>query len=399
MTVIVALALTLSVSVAQAPDPRAEAEKLAASGAYEEALKRFQALAAANPDDIPVRLWIGRLHLRMGQPRRAAAVFESIVATDEKNVEALSGLGVALVDAGDWNEAANVLDRAEAIAPDRLDVLVAQGRRHAAAGRATLALAYYGKALASDPGNAEVRALSDALQASRAHRVTAAYNFQRLDAVDIDFNSGMVEVNAHVTDSLRLFASGELLRSHDTDEGRGGGGFEWSLHPRVLLTGGGSFGGEVWLPSTDVFGEVRITEGRAHWLGTLRFFDFDGADLWIGGPGLSFDVTPRLTLLAQYLHGSANFDAGESVSSDNFVLGVRGRPSQRFGAFVEYRHGIDRLDWLTADRLAAHDANTIGVGASIDVTPFVQVGGSYDYQDRPDAGSVHRGRGAFTVRF
>jgi tetratricopeptide (TPR) repeat protein len=156
MTAIVALVLTLGVSVVQATDPRTEAERLAAKGAYEEALTRFQAIAAANPDDIQARLWIGRLHLRMKQPRRAAAVFESIVATDERNVEALSGLGVALVDAGQWTEAADILDRAEAIAPDRLDVLAAQGRRHAASGRATHAHAYKRKALAGDPTNTEI---------------------------------------------------------------------------------------------------------------------------------------------------------------------------------------------------------------------------------------------------
>jgi uncharacterized protein with beta-barrel porin domain len=67
-------------------------------------------------------------------------------------------------------------------------------------------------------------------------------------------------------------------------------------------------------------------------------------------------------------------------------------------AFVEYRHGIDRLDWLTADRLTAEDANTIGIGGSVDVTPFVTLGGGYDYQDRT-GGSIQRGRAQLTVRF
>ena len=398
MTVIVALVLFLGVAVAQAPDPRTEAERLAASGAYEEALKRFQALAAANPDDVAARLWIGRLHLRMRQPRRAAAVFDSIVAGDPKNVEALSGLGVALVEAGDWEEAAEALDRAEAIAPDRLDVLAAQGRRHAAAGRTTLALAYYGKALASDPANLEIQTLSDALRASRAHRITAAYNFQRFDPSIGDFNSGAIEVNAHVNDALRVFASGELLRWAEANEGRGGGGIEWLAHPRVTLRAGASFGGELWLPSTDVFGDAAYRSGRTRWIGTVRFFDFDGADLWIAGPGLAVELTSRVMVEAHYLRGRTKSDAGESLVTDNFVLGVHARPGRRFGAFAEYRHGIDRLDWLTADRLFADDANTLGLGGSIDLTPFVTLGGSYDHQDR-SPGTVRRGRGALTIRF
>src|SRR5688500_8061545 len=99
MSVIAALILSLTLDAGQAPDPRIEAERLAASGAYEEALKRFQTLAAANPDDTAARLWIGRLHLQLGHTRRAAAVFESLLAADEQNVEALSGLGLALVEA------------------------------------------------------------------------------------------------------------------------------------------------------------------------------------------------------------------------------------------------------------------------------------------------------------
>jgi microcystin degradation protein MlrC len=104
-------------------------------------------------------------------------------------------------------------------------------------------------------------------------------------------------------------------------------------------------------------------------------------------------------VLAEYLRGSLNMDAGESIVSDNFVFGVHGRPTDRFEALVEYRHGIDRLDWLTADRLTAQDADTIGLGASLDVTPFVRISGSYDYQNRAESGNVHRGRGALTFRF
>lgn len=398
MTVIAALVLALGVATAQAQDLRAEAERLAATGAYEEALKRFQALAAANPDDVAARLWIGRLHLRMGQPRRAAGVFEAIVAADGKNVEALSGLGTALVDAGDIERAGNALDRAEAIAPDRLDVLAAQGRRHAAMGRATLALAYYGKALAADPGNAEVREMSAALRASRAHRLMVGYNFQRFDPSIQDFNGGGLEVNARVNDAIRVFASGELLRWNDQNESRGGGGVEWLAHPRVQFRVGALGGGDRWLPSIDAFAEAIISQHRARWTVTVRHFDFDGADLWIAGPGLAIDVTPRLTLLAQYFRGRTAIEAAESITSDNAVFGIHARPSSAVSGYVEYRRGIDRLDWLTADRLTADDANTFAAGGSVETTPSVMIGGGYDYQDRT-GGSVHRARAHLTVRF
>ena len=398
MTFFVALTLAVGLAVPQTADPQTEAERLAISGQYEEALKRFQAIAAANPGDTTARVWIGRLHLRMGHPRRAAGVFESILATDGKNVEALTGLGVALVDLGDWDGAEETLKQAESLAPDRIDVLTAQGRLHGAAGRATLALAYYGRALAADPDNAEVRALSDALRSARAHRATVRYNFQRFDPSIGSMNAGSVAINARVNDAFRVVGFGEMLRWQDANEGRGGGGIEWLAHPRLLVRGGVFGGGETVLPSLDVFGEVTFHQRRAHWTVTTRVFDFEGANLLMIGPGLVYDVTPRLSLAAQYLRGRTDVDLATSLTTDNVVLGIHARPSSRSSIFAEYRHGIDRLDWMTADRIFADGADTFGFGGSLDVTPFVSLGGLYDHQDR-ETGSIDRARVTLTVRF
>ena len=401
MTVIAALFLSMSMAAgqAQAPDARQEAEKLAAAGAHQQALERFQAIAAANPDDVDARLWIGRLHMRMGHPRRAAAVYESIVASDAQNVEALAGLGTALVDAGDFDRAADVLNRAEAQAPDRLDILVAQGDLHAAVGRSTLALAYYGRALAAEPGNMEVRAASDAVRAARTHRLTLGYNFQAFDPAVSEFHAGRLAFDARVSDAVRVLVMGEAQRFDDTDDARGGAGIEWLAMPRLLLRGGAVFGGETWLPALDSYGEAVYSQRRAHWTFTLRYFDFDGADLWMGGPGLNYDLTPRLALVAQYLRGRTQVGSATSLTTNNFVLGVHGRPTDRLAARAEYRRGIDRLDWLTADRIVADEANTLGLGATVALTPFVSLDGEYDYQDRTRQLSVHRARGLLTIRF
>ena len=66
------------------------------SGSYRAALERFQALAAANPDDIEARIWIARLHALMGDDERAVSVYESIVATHPNHFDALvAGLLIA----------------------------------------------------------------------------------------------------------------------------------------------------------------------------------------------------------------------------------------------------------------------------------------------------------------
>lgn len=399
MTVVAALVLSLSMAAGQA-DARQEAERLATSGAYEEALKRFQAIVAANPADVEARLWIGRLHAAMGQPRRAAAVFESIVATEPDHIEALAGLGRALVQAGEFDRASGVLDRAETLAADRTDILAAQGHRHAATGHATLALAYYDRVLAADPSNVEAQAAADALKASRAHRASVGYNFQTFDpSAGGDVNAGSLLVNARVSDFVRVVAIGELQRFRGTDEARGGGGVEWLVQPRLLVRGGGLFGGETWLPAVDAWGEATFSHRRTHWIGTLRFFDFEDAELWIGGPGLAVDLTPGVRVIGQYLRGRTAPRHAGSLTTDNWLFGLHGRATDRIRARLEYRRGIDRLDWLTADRLFAGQADTFAIGASVAVTPFVGFAADYDYQQRTDRLDVHRARGQLTVRF
>lgn len=344
---------------------------------------------------------IGRLHLRMGHPARAAAVFESVIATQPQNVDALLGLAVAMMDAGRWREASESLNRAEALAAERIDVLAAQGRYHAAEHRPELALAYYGRALVVDPGNVEIRAASDAVRATGAHRVELGYDFQKFDGVDDGMHAGTIEVNARVNDSWRVFVRGQAQRFDDEQDARGGGGAEWIARPGVRLRAGALFGSDnVWLPATDLFADATIARRRARWTLTVRYFDFTVADLWIGGPGVEFDVTPLVTLHARYLRGRTTVPFGDSSTSDSVTIGASAQLAQRVRGSLAYHHGLEHLDWLTADRVDADDANTLSAGIAADVTPFVSLSAAYDYHDRPgDYFTANRARAWLTLRF
>lgn len=397
----VVLAVVMMAPGQAGQDARAEAERLAKTGAHEEALKRFQQLVAANPDDVDSRLWIGRLHLSMGHPVRAAAVFESIVATSPQNVDALVGLALAEMDAGHTARAADALSRAEALAADRIDVLAAQGRYHAAEGRPTLALAYYGRALVAEPGNDAIRAASDAVRASRAHSVSVGYDFQKFDGVDDAMHAETVTGNFRVNDMLRVLGRVQLLQFGVTDDARFGAGIEWFATPSLHLRAGALAGSDnVWLPETDVFADATFLQRRSRWSLTVQYVDFDHSNLWIGGPGLELDVTPRITLLAQYLRGRTQVEFGDSTTSNNGMVGVAVKLTDRVRGSVSYARGIDRLDWLTVDRLGAEGANTLSAGIGADLTPFVSLSAEYDHHDRP-AGALdaNRGRAWLTFRF
>ena len=403
MSLIAALFLTVGLvqgASAQGAEARAEAERLAKTGAYAEALQRFQAIAAANPNDIDARLWIGRLHLRMGQSARAVGVFESIAATQPQNVDALVGLGQALMDVGRWDDAGDALNRAEALAADRPDVLAAQGRYHGANNRPTLGLAYYERAILAAPSDAAIRAEADWLRASRAHRAEFWYDFQGYDPSAGEMHAGTAEVNARINDAFRIFGRGQGQDFDGTREGRGGGGIEWFAHRTVRLRAGILAGDTTWLPQTDVFGDAQFATRRVRWLLTGRFFDFDGVDLVVAGPGISVDLTPHLAVTAHYLVSRTSFQLDDSTnSSGNGSVGIDAAVTDRLKLSASYRRGIEGLDWLTADRINATDANTYVLGAAIAATPFVGISGSYAYQERTGDLTAHRARAGLTIKF
>jgi tetratricopeptide (TPR) repeat protein len=396
------LAMSLALTIPQAQEARAEAERLAKAGNHAEALKRFQEIVAANPADTAARVWIGRLHMEMGEPRRAAAVFESVVATEPQNVEALIGLGRALSAAGRRREAAEALDRAEALGADRVDILTAQGHLHAAEGRSTLALAYFARAAVLDPTNEEIRQAAEAVRAARAHRLELGYDFQHFNTASTDdTHTGTFGFNGRLSDTFRVFVVGQTHHAFDDYESRGGGGIEWFAHRRVFVRAGALFGSDTFeLPELDVFGSL-VGKGTRVDLGVdLRFVDYEGADLWIGGPTLTWRVTDRASAYAEYHWGRINLDSPTgATNTDTIILGFKSRLGRRASGTFEYRHGIDRLDWLTIDRLAAPDANTISLGAGFDVTPFVTIDGRYDHQSRPEDVTVQRASGRLVFRF
>ena len=388
----------------QAADRRADAERLANSGAYAEALKAFQAIAAANPDDLEARMWIARMYEKLGQPEHAGDVYRSILATQPQNLDAMIGAGAALVSLGRLGEAADLLNRAEAIAKDRPAVLVAQGHLHEAANRTTLALAYYERAMALDPSNAEARQAAAALRARRAHRVEADYDFQKFDFDGSEphdtLHLGTFDLNGRVADQLRVFARVQTQHGFDADEQRAGGGIEWTPTRNSEIRVGVLAGFDTTiLPDTDGFVTASVTSGRARWSFDVQGADFDNANLWIFGPGVAILLPHAGELSFRYYHGRATpATSSDVIATDSVEVALRGHFTRRAHAAIGYTHGIDRLDWLTLDRIA-FEADTASFRIGFDFTPFVTLETGYDFQSRPENVRVHRARVGLIYRF
>jgi YaiO family outer membrane protein len=385
----------------QGADQRAEAERMAKSGNYAAALKQFQAIAAANPDDIEARLWIARLHAQMGHPEHAVDVYKSILAVQPQHLEALVGLGQSLVKLGRLAEASDALNRAEALAADRPMVLAAQGQLHEAANRTTLALAYYERALALDPGNTEVRGMADALRAERGHRVELDYDFQHLNTDVDDSHVGTFELNARAADQLRIFGRGQVESLFGVTDERAGGGLEWSMTRQATLTFGAMFGFDdpVYLPQSDVFVEVAAHQRRARWGFLVQRAVFEDSDLWLIGPELTVRLTDGVDASIDYFHGQTTLEGvPNDVGTETVAIRISGPVSTRVRLGAGFTHGIDRLDWLTSDRIT-FESDTFALRATCSLSPFVALELGYDFQSRPDDVKVQRARAGLTYRF
>src|SRR4051812_24587181 len=299
------LGLTLLAPPQQASDPRAEAERLANSGANEAALKQFQAVAAANPDDIQARLWIARLHQRLGHPEHAVDVYRSILAVQPQNLDALIGLGNSLVVVDRLREASDALTQAEKLAGDRADILAAQGRLHAAAHQTTLALAYYNRALTIDPSNKEIRAQADALRATRAHRLELDYDFQHFTADVGDTHAGTFLLNARISDAVRVVAEAQVDRLFGVNDQRVGGGFEFAVSRNTHLNVGflGGFD-PTYLPKSDFYADLGYTHRQTTFGVLVRHAGFEDVDLLMIGPELTVQFSDSLETFAAYYRGT-----------------------------------------------------------------------------------------------
>ncbi|HEX6974570.1 MAG TPA: tetratricopeptide repeat protein [Vicinamibacterales bacterium] len=379
------LALSLvAAPQAQSPDQRAEAERLARSGEHARALQQFQAIAAANPDDLETRLWIARLHGWMGHTERAVDVYRSIVAVSPQNVDALIGLGDSYTTLGRLDDAADALNRAEAIAADRPSVLAAQGRMHRAANHGALAVAYYQRALAIEAGNAKVREEYESLRAERASRIEGTYYFEHFDVDVPDSHSGVVEVNGRVSDKVRLFATGQYLRKIDRDEGRGGGGFEWMPHRAVRFRLGGAFASNtIVLPDADVSIDADYTHRRLTWLASARYLHFATTSSTIWSPGVTIAPNDAFALTLRYYRSQTHFDQiDNSQWNDGFAAKVAARADKRVWFTGGYSRGYESHPIITFERFTQFEADNVDVGVRFDPVPMSSIGATFEHQWR-----------------
>jgi YaiO family outer membrane protein len=374
----------------QAPDLHAEAERLARSGAYQEALARFRSLAAANPRDVEARTWIARLHSLMGQHRQAEEVYRSVLVEAPDRLDVLIGLGSALTAQGRIAEARPFLAQAEKLSPDDLEVLAAQGWLNLADEQNRLALGYYGRATLMAPEQKDLRLNLEEAHRRYDHRLEATYfNEVFSESID-DTQSADVVLNFRAADQLRAFGRGQQERRFSETDQRGGGGLDWRVDRPWLssLQAHAMVGpGNLVLPEFEAgfgFGwNARKVSLSA--LGTL--FNFDSAQMWAFGPAVRVNFTDSVALSASLMRTLTEFSGlSDRIGDSAGKISVGFRVHPRLWLETGYAGGIEDFDRVTIDRLGEFHAKTVSGTARLDFRSLTTIVGTYEYQ-RIEAGT------------
>ncbi|MGH8698278.1 MAG: tetratricopeptide repeat protein, partial [Burkholderiales bacterium] len=212
---LLALLLAAGASAQQLPPAAVpafeDAVQLANEGRHDEALTAFRQRAVADPDDRPARLWIARLHERMGHSDLAEPVYRSVLLEDRSNVDAMLGVASTLLERGEAEEALEILEIAEERAEQSAVLFVLLGRAHRLTGSDTLAIGYFERAVALEP-TYDSRGRLDMARLSYLHRIETHGFSEQFSGATLDSRNGGVILNYRLSDTWRVLGRGEVQR-------------------------------------------------------------------------------------------------------------------------------------------------------------------------------------------
>jgi Tfp pilus assembly protein PilF len=384
-----------------APSPNAAgsdltaAIELAQSGRDAEALIAMQKIAASNPEDHVARLWIANLHMRMGHPSLAEAVYRRIVVEDPQNVDAWVGLGTALLHQDRIVEALDALERSEEIAPENPNVVGALASAYQLAGDDRRSISYRQRLVAMSPTKTNVMLLEDARRAYGHRLETQAYD-EDFTAPTQSSRASDIALNYRLSEVVRVIGRAQLQRKFGRREDREGGGVVWRWMPWGTFTGQALINNSNRvMPQRDYLGRIDYGYHQVTWTGQVRYFDFFGANVLMLSPGVTLAPSPRWTVGLRYALTSTDFATITGVQNQTFDVRVAREVAPRIWATGGFIRGVENFDSFSIDEAGEFHAKTASGSVQILLPSLTSILGRYDYQWRQD--SVRMGRATISL--
>ena len=384
-SLLLAASLTLNPSSQESPAAAgptfSEAVQAANDGRDLEALAVFERLASENPNDRAARLWIARLHARMGHQDLAEPIYRSVLLEDPADIDAMLGVAAALLARDEPTEAIEVLDVALGLAPDNDEVLGALGRAESLAGRTALAITYFERAVSIAPTEQHRLSLEDARR-SYLHRVETYWSNEQFSSNTPDSRSFDLRVNIRLTDRWRVVGRGQTQRKFAVSEERGGAGVEWRWKRATTLRAQALVGPDNRvMPEGDYLGEVEHSSKTATWTASVRHFDFRGASTTVFSPGFAWAPEGPLSVAVRYAMAWTDARTGASVEVGHSAhLEGAFRVYPRVSVQAAYAAGVEDFENFSIDRIGNFRANTVSGGLRIDLPTLTALVGRYEYQ-------------------
>jgi tetratricopeptide (TPR) repeat protein len=279
-----------------------------------------QAAADTAPEPLDHRLHRARALHRQGETRQAQALYEEILKTQPKQVEALNGLGtiaaqtrdmkkalilfskaaaadphhagscvnraLALQELDALDAALESLDQAIALQPDYAEAYFSRGNVLKELNRLEEALASYDAAIAINEGYAE----------AYTNRGVVLNNLKRLDAALADFNRAIGlhphSAKAHCNRSFTALLRGDFANGWIDYEWR------WKLETAAVGPASAEFARRLWLGSEDLAGKTILIYSEQGFGDTIQFCRYVGMVARLGVTVVLAVQKPLMTLLA-----------------------------------------------------------------------------------------------------
>jgi Tfp pilus assembly protein PilF len=359
--------------------------QLTQQGQDAEALAALQRIAAANPTDHQARLWIARVHERMGHPDLAEAVYRSVVLEDPQDVEALVGVGVSLLAQDQFSASIDMLERAEQLAPQDATVLSALGEAYQLAGRTERSIGYFERAAAIAPTPERQFAVERARR-EHGHRLESQTYDEQFNGSTPDTRGSDLAVNIRLSETLRVAGRGQLQTKFGRRENRAGGGGQWRWLPSTTFTGQALVGtSNRVLPQGDYLGQIDYAYHRAVWTAGVRYFDFFGANVTMVSPAVTLTPSPSWTFGLKYAMTSTDTATVSGMRGHSLQLRAAHEIRPRIWVHGRYTRGVENFDNFSVDYIGAFHAHTGTAAVEFVLPTLTSIVGGYDYQHR-DAG-------------
>ena len=401
-SLLLAVSLALSPSAQESSAPPAgpglqEAVQAANDGRDAEALAAFEQIVSTDPDNHAARLWIARLHARMGDYDLAEPVYRSVLLEDPDNFDAMLGVADALLRRDEPDEAIEVLEVAEELAANNGEVLGALGRAHRAADHRDQAMAYLRRAATAAPTRRHLLSLEDA-RLFYLHSVEARAADEQFSDATPDSTLGDLLLSIRLTNRWRVLAQGQVQRKLGTTEERGGAGVEWRWTSATTLRAVALIGPDNRVtPEQDYLAEMRHTYRATTWTLNIRHFDFGGAETTVFSPAVAWTPENPLSFALGYSLSRTDTRTTELVDGHSAYVRAAVRVYPRLSIQGAYATGVEDFDRFSIDRIGDFRANTFSGGVRIYLPSMTAIVAQYDFQTRHRGGNRDMGRATVSL--